>query len=73
MRNGTSIIKKGNSYVSREGSYKAEHKNFVYFLKGVWKNLYILSDFEKQGNCQTPKFCILKDGIRETSNLAGLI
>ena len=46
----------------------AEHGNWPIFSTEFGKIVYILEDFGKQEYCRTRKFCILKDGIRQSSN-----
>ena len=38
------------------------------FLTEFGKIVYILADIGKQRYCRTRKFCILKDGIRQSSD-----
>ena len=45
-----------------------EHGNWPIFLTELGKIEYILSDFGTQEYCRTRKFCILKGGIRQSSN-----
>ena len=42
----------------------------VYFLNEIRKIVYTLANFRKQEYCQTRKFYILRDGIRQSSNIA---
>ena len=46
----------------------AEHGNPPKFSTAFVKIVYILADFETQEYCRTRTFCILKDGIRQSSN-----
>ena len=50
------------------GSYMVEHGNWPIFSMEFGKIVYILADFGKQEYCQTRKFCVLKDGIRQSYN-----
>ena len=47
----------------------AEHRNWLIFSTKFEKIVCILADFRMQEYCQTRKFCILKDGIRQSLNL----
>ena len=52
-----------------EGGFDvAEHGNWPIFSTESGKIVCILADFGKQEYCRTRKFCILKDGIRQSSN-----
>ena len=53
---------------SRGGSYMAQQRNWPIFSTRFGKFVYILVDFGKQEYYQTRKFCILKDGKRQSSN-----
>ena len=46
----------------------AEHGNQPIFSTEFGKIVYILADFGNQEYCRTRKFCILKDGIRQSCN-----
>ena len=46
----------------------AEHGNWHILSTEFGKILCILAEFGKQEYCRTWKFCILKDGIRQSSN-----
>ena len=46
----------------------AKHGNWPIFSAEFGKMSYILADLGKQEYCRTRKFCILKDGIRQSSN-----
>ena len=46
----------------------AEHGNWPNFSTEFGTIVYILTDFGKQEYCRTRKFCILKDGILQSSN-----
>ena len=45
-----------------------EHENLPIFSTEFGKIVIILADFWKQEYCRTQKFCILKDGRRQSSN-----
>ena len=45
-----------------------EHLSWPIFSTEFGKIEYILAEFGKQEYCRTRKFCILKDGIRQSSN-----
>ena len=45
-----------------------EHRNWHNVSMEFGKIVYILTDFGKQEYNLTRKFCILKDGIRQSSN-----
>ena len=48
----------------------AEHGNWPIFSTEFGKVVCILADFGKQIYCRKRKFCILKDGMRQSSNTA---
>ena len=46
----------------------AEHGYWPIFSTEFGKIVYILADYRKQDYCRRRKFCILKDGIRQSFN-----
>ena len=52
----------------KEFSYVMEQGNWPIFSTEFEKLVYILAELGKQEYCLTWKFCILKDGIWQSSN-----